>query len=54
VSSGLLHVLKLRAVFERGGDEGRAHRVRRVTAVEPELARVFAHHAVDRVGASSR
>ena len=27
---GLLHVLELRAIFERGGDKGRPHRMRRV------------------------
>src|SRR6185312_15204721 len=39
-----------RAVFERRGDEGRAHRMRRVAAIEPERAGVFPDHAVDRVG----
>jgi len=34
VPGGLLHVLELGAVFERGGGEGGPHRVRRVAAVE--------------------
>jgi hypothetical protein len=37
-------------MLERGGDEGGAHRVRRVAAIEPERDGVFAHHAIDRVG----
>jgi hypothetical protein len=37
VPGGLLHVFELGAVLKRGGDEGRAHRVRRVAAIEPEL-----------------
>jgi hypothetical protein len=49
----LLHVLELGAIFERRGDEDGAHRVRRVSAVEPELGGVFAHHAVHRVGTRS-
>jgi hypothetical protein len=47
---GRLHVLELGAVLERCGDEGGAHRMRRVTAIEPERGRVFPDHAVDRVG----
>ena len=47
---GFLHVLKLGAVFERRGDEGGAHRVRRVAAIEPERGGVFPHDAIDRVG----
>ena len=49
----LLHVLQLRAVFERGGDEGRAHRVRRVAAPKADRRRVFPHQAIDRVGVHS-
>src|ERR1700730_15600282 len=37
-ASGLLHVLELRAVFERRRDERRAHRMRRVAAIEPKRA----------------
>jgi hypothetical protein len=36
-------------VPERRGDEGGEHRVRRVAAIEPELAGIFPDHAVDRV-----
>lgn len=46
---GLLHILKLPAVLERGRDECRSHRVRRIAAVEAELAGVFPYHAIDRV-----
>ncbi len=47
---GFLHVFELRAVFEHCDDEGGAHRVRRVTAIEPELASVLSDYAVYRVG----
>ena len=42
----LLHVLQLRAVLKRRGDEGRAHRVCRVAARKADLGGIFAHHAV--------
>jgi hypothetical protein len=47
VPGGLLHVLELGAVFERCRDESGAHRVRRVAAIEPELAGIFSDHAID-------
>ena len=53
MSGGFLYVLELRAVFERRGNERRAHQVSGVAAVEPELGGVFAHHAIDRVGVHS-
>jgi hypothetical protein len=40
VAGGLVHVVELGAVFERRRDECRAHRVRRVAAIEAELAGV--------------
>jgi hypothetical protein len=46
----LLHILKLRAVFERCSDKGRAHRMRRVAAIKADPGGVFPHHAVDSVG----
>jgi hypothetical protein len=42
----LFHVFELRAIFERRGDKRGTHRVRRVAAIEPERAGIFAHHAV--------
>ena len=51
VPGGRLHVLELGAVFERGGDEGGAHRVRRVAAVEAERAGIFVNHARAPAGA---
>ena len=45
-----LHVLELGAIFERRRNECRAHRVRRVAAIKPELGSTFSHHAIDRVG----
>ena len=36
-------------VFERRGDESRAHRVRGVAARKAEGARMLAHHPIDRV-----
>jgi hypothetical protein len=38
---------KLGAVFERGGNEGGAHRVCRVTAIEAEDGGMFSDHAID-------
>jgi len=52
--AALLHVLKLSAVFERRGHEGRAHLVRRVPAIEAELGSTFSHHPIDRVGVHAR
>jgi hypothetical protein len=49
VPGGLLHVFELRAVFERRGDERRAHRMRRVTARLPDRRGIFPGDAVDRV-----
>ena len=46
----LLHVLQLRAVLKRGRDEGRAHRVGRVTTRQADLRCVFPHQSVNRVG----
>jgi len=50
MAGGLLHIFELGAVFERRGDEGGAHRVRRVAAIEPEACRKFSHHAVNGIG----
>jgi hypothetical protein len=50
VPSGLLYVLKLRPVFERRRNEGGPHRVRRVAAIEPDLAGIFPDHGVDSNG----
>jgi hypothetical protein len=49
VPGGFLYVLELGAVLKRCRNEGGAHRVRRVAAIEAEFAGVFAHHMVDRV-----
>jgi len=49
MSGGLLHVLERGAVLKRRGDEGGAHRMRRVPVTEPELAGVFPEQAVDHV-----
>jgi hypothetical protein len=53
VTVGLLHVFGLRTVLKCRGDEGRAHGVRRVAAVEPERRRVFPHDAINRVGCNA-
>jgi len=39
--------LQLGAVFERRDGEGGAHRVCRLSAIEPEAGRELAHYAVD-------
>src|SRR5271168_4130829 len=39
MAGGLLHIFELGAVFARRGDEGGAHRVCRVAAIEPEAGR---------------
>lgn len=49
MASGFFYVFQLRAVFQRRGDEGGAHRVRRVAAIEPERTCVFPHDAIDPV-----
>jgi hypothetical protein len=33
--------------LEQGGDEGDAHRVRRVAPIEAQLASAYAYHAID-------
>jgi hypothetical protein len=48
-----LHIFELGAIFERRGDEGGAHRVCGVAAIEPEASGELAHHAVDGVGVHS-
>src|ERR1700756_1721974 len=50
MASGFLHVFELSAVFERGGDEGSAHRMCRVAAIEAERGGIFAQDAIDRIG----
>ncbi len=49
MSRCLLHVLQLRPVLQRRGDEGRPHRVRRVAPWQADRGGVLPHHAVDRV-----
>ncbi len=49
MAGGLLHIFELGAVFQCRGDEGGAHRVRRLAAIEPERRGELAHHAVDGV-----
>ena len=44
---GLLNVFELRAVLQRRGDEGRAHRVRRVAAPQAKRCDMLPHYAVD-------
>ena len=50
MASCFLHTLKLGTIFECCGYERGAHRVRRVTAIEPKRGGVLAHHAIDYVG----
>jgi hypothetical protein len=49
VPGGLLHVLELSAVLERGGDECRMHRVRRLAAIETEFVSIFPDHVIEGV-----
>jgi hypothetical protein len=49
VSGSFLHIFELHSIFERCGAEGSTNRVRRVAAVEPELAGVFPDGAIDRI-----
>jgi len=49
----LLHVIKLRAVFERCGDEGGAHRVRRVIAIGAVRLAILHRHLALLVAAAA-
>jgi hypothetical protein len=47
MSSGALHILQLRAILQRGGNERRPHRVRRIAMPEPQLLDICLHNRVD-------
>ncbi len=50
MAGGFLHFFQRRAVFKRGGDERRAHRMRRISPLQPNCLGMLPQHAVNRIG----